>query len=141
MGSALARKLGVGADDRVYLAHAPAAVRDALALPPARVAARLTGEFAHLHVFVDDADALAAAFARLKPHLAPRGRLWVSWRKGAPKGEGLRLTEIIRVGYDHGLVESKTVSVDDTWSAIKFTHPRPGVRYRNSYGRLPGQEP
>jgi hypothetical protein len=35
------------------------------------------------------------------------------------------------------LVESKTISVNDTWSAIKFTHPKKGKVYKNSYGKLP----
>ncbi|HIX00988.1 MAG TPA: hypothetical protein H9871_12695 [Candidatus Nesterenkonia stercoripullorum] len=42
-----------------------------------------------------------------------------------------------RIGYRHGLVESKTLAVDATWSAIKFTHPRPGQHYNNSFGTLP----
>ncbi|GAB3529414.1 hypothetical protein GCM10027402_32720 [Arthrobacter monumenti] len=43
---------------------------------------------------------------------------------------------IIRIGYEHGLVESTALSVDSTWSAIKFTHPKPGKTYQNSYGTL-----
>ena len=49
----------------------------------------------------------------------------------------LTLPEIIRIGYDHGLVESTTLRIDDTWSGMKFTHPKSGKVYRNSYGRLP----
>jgi hypothetical protein len=30
------------------------------------------------------------------------------------------------------------LSVDRVWSALKFTHPKPGKRSANSYGRLPG---
>ena len=35
------------------------------------------------------------------------------------------------------MVESTSLRVDDTWSALKFTHPKPGKTYRNSYGTLP----
>lgn len=28
--------------------------------------------------------------------------------------------------------------VDDVWSALKFTHPKAGKTYANSYGTLPG---
>jgi hypothetical protein len=49
------------------------------------------------------------------------------------------LPEVIGIGYRHGLVESKTLSVDATWSAIKFTHPIKGKVYKNSYGQLPTQ--
>ena len=43
------------------------------------------------------------------------------------------------MGYRHGLVESKTLSVDATWSAIKFTYPVAGKVYSNRYGQLPSR--
>ena len=136
---ALARKLGVRPGIRAFLVDAPPEVRAALALPADAVAPRLEGGFDYLHVFVRDAAALDAAFRRLRPHLRVGGMLWVSWPKG--RGGEPTLPEVIRVGYGHRLVESKTVSVDATWSAIKFTHPKPGKQYRNSYGRLPDAPP
>ena len=60
---------------------------------------------------------------------------------GRQLGTDLTLPEVIRIGYNHGLVESTTVSVDTTWSAIKFTHPKPGKEYRNSYGQLLRKSP
>src|ERR687894_285859 len=42
--------------------------------------------------------------------------------------------------YIHGFVESKTLSVDATWSAMKFTYPKKGKVYNNSYGRLPSSQ-
>ena len=52
-------------------------------------------------------------------------------------GTDLALPKVIEIGYNHGLVESRTLSVDDTWSAMKFTHPKKGKAYNNSYGQLP----
>jgi hypothetical protein len=46
------------------------------------------------------------------------------------------MKSVIRIGYDHGLVESKGIRVDETWAALKFTHPKTGKVYRNSYGKL-----
>lgn len=77
-----------------------------------------------------------STFPRLKAHLRATGMLWVSWPKGGQLGTDLTLSEVIRIGYEHGLVESTTLSVDNTWSAIKFTHPKPGKEYRNSFGVL-----
>jgi hypothetical protein len=51
-------------------------------------------------------------------------------------GTDLTLAKVIALGYDYGLVESKTISIDATWSAIKFTHPKQAKEYKNSYGRL-----
>jgi hypothetical protein len=62
--------------------------------------------------------------------------LWISWPKGGRLGTDLTLKQIIRIGYSHGLVESKTISLDPTWSAIKFTFPKQGKQYSNSYGKL-----
>ena len=63
--------------------------------------------------------------------------LWVSWPKGKQLGTDLALPHVIRIGYSHGLVESSCLSVDATWSALKFTHPKKGKTYNNSYGKLP----
>jgi hypothetical protein len=52
-------------------------------------------------------------------------------------GTDLALPKVIEIGYNHGLVESKTLSVDDTWSAMKFMYPKKGKAYNNSYGQLP----
>jgi hypothetical protein len=63
--------------------------------------------------------------------------LWISWPKNRQLGTDLTLPTVIQIGYGHGLVESKCLSVNSTWSALKFTHPREGKAYNNSYGRLP----
>ena len=42
------------------------------------------------------------------------GMLWVSWPKNKKMGTDLALPKVIEIGYKHGLVESKTLSVDDT---------------------------
>ena len=60
----------------------------------------------------------------------------MSWPKNGKLETDLKLTTVIRLGYDHVLVESKTISIDGTWSAIKFTHPKHGKVYANSYGQL-----
>ncbi len=61
----------------------------------------------------------------------------MSWPKGRKLGTDLTLPHVIRIGYSHGLVESTTLSVDGTWSAMKFTHPKRGKDYKNSFGHLP----
>ena len=56
--------------------------------------------------------------------------------KSGQKETDLTITKVIKIGYDYGLVESKTISIDSVWSAIKFTHPKEGKEYNNSYGKL-----
>jgi hypothetical protein len=65
------------------------------------------------------------------------GALWISWPKAEQLESDLSLRKVIEIGYRNGLVESKTTGVDSTCSAIKFTHPKTGKKYNNSYGKLP----
>ena len=137
MTRTIADKLGVRAGARVYFRNAPEDVVETMGLPPVERARRLTGAFDFLHLFVKTGAAMSREFPRLKQHLAEGGALWVSWPKGPGGKSNLRLPDVIRIGYCHGLVESKVVALGDDWSAMKFTRPRPGVVYANSYGTLP----
>ena len=130
------RKLGVKKGMRAILIDAPAEALEAIDLPDDDLTKRLAGSFDYIHTFVKDQKNLDATFPKLKSHLHKGGMLWVSWPKGGRLGTDLTLKNIIRIGYSHGLVESKTISVDPTWSAIKFTFPKEGKQYNNSYGKL-----
>lgn len=137
MARTVAQKMGIKAGTRALFVHAPEAALAAIELPRLEVCAMLDGEFGYIHLFVRSQAEMEEQFPPLKAHLQPAGALWVSWPKGRQLGTDLALPEIIRIGYRHGLVESTTLRVDDTWSAIKFTHPKPGRQYKNSYGQLP----
>lgn len=104
--------------------------------PPAlNEASRLSGDFDYIHLFaVREAD-LNKKFPSLKNHLKDTGMFWISWPKARQNNTDLNLQNVIRIGYAHGLVESKTLSLNDTWSAIKFTHPKKGKVYKNSFGK------
>ena len=58
--------------------------------------------------------------------------LWVSW----PKSRNLDTDLDIKSGYDFGLFESKCISINAIWSALKFTWPKENKVYKNSYGAL-----
>ena len=132
----LPKKLGVKEGMRAIIIDAPPEVNDALAASGLAVAATLTGHFDYIHLFTKSQSELEGAFARLAGHLNHSGTLWISWPKNRRLGADLTMKEVIKIGYDHGLVESKCVSVDATWSAIKFTAPIEGKVYNNSYGQL-----
>ncbi len=136
MAGVIAKKLGVKEGVRAYFANAPAEAVDAIDLPPLELAAELAGDFDYLHLFVKTQEAFNDTFPTLKAHLKPRGMLWVSWPKRGKLNTDLSLPIVINLGYNHGLVESKCISIDETWSALKFTHPRQGKVYNNRYGQL-----
>ena len=130
------KKMGIKEGARAYLRNAPAEAVKAIDPSGLDVATRLTGQFEYIHLFTKSQEEFDDLFPRLKAHLKPTGMLWVSWPKNRKLGTDLTLTKVIELGYNHGLVESKTISIDETWSAIKFTHPKEGKVYNNSYGKL-----
>lgn len=133
----VAQKMGIKPGTRAHLVAAAPSTAAAMELPPLDIPPGLDGEFDYLHLFTTTEADMHTEFPRLKRHLAASGMLWVSWPKGRKLGTDLSLPIVIRIGYSHGLVESTCLSVDDTWSALKFTHPKPGKIYRNSHGILP----
>lgn len=130
--------MGIKAGTRTLLVNAPDDSVRAMQLPEIDLKATRRGMFGYIHLFVTKQAEMAREFPKLRRHLRTGGALWVSWPKGRALGTDLTLPEVIRIGYDHGLVESTALRIDDTWSAIKFTHPKRGKQYRNSYGKLPG---
>jgi hypothetical protein len=139
MSRTVSEKMGIKAGTRAIFVNAPKAARELIDPPRLDLASELSGEFDYIHLFARTQAELDDTFPKLKAHLKPTGVLWVSWPKNKKLGTDLALTKVIEIGYNHGLVESKTLSVDATWSAMKFTHPKKGKVYNNSYGRLPSR--
>jgi hypothetical protein len=134
----VSEKMAIKPGMRAFLADAPPDAVADMDFPDIDLKSRLSGLFDYIHVFCRTRRDLHRQFARLKPHVAAAGRLFVSWPKSGQCDTDLSLKTVIAIGYSHGMVESTTLSVNTTWSAIKFTHPKPGKRYHNSYGQLPG---
>ena len=120
------KKLGIKEGARSFLVNAPAKAVEAIDPSQLELARRLIGRFDYIHLFTKSQDEFNTMFPKLKTHLKPTGMLWVSWPKNRKLGTDLTLTKIIELGCNHGLVESKTISIDETWSAIRFTHPKKG---------------
>ena len=137
MVTSLSSKLGMKEERRSGLIGAPSEIVETLSAGAVRLSKSLTGSFDHIHAFFKSQEKLKSRFPRLKKHLRKGGALWISWPKAKKLETDLNLKVIIAIGYRHGLVESKTIGVDSNWSAIKFTFPKKGKVYNNSYGRLP----
>jgi hypothetical protein len=137
MTKSVSDKMGVKAGTRSLFVDAPDDAIETMDLPELDLGATPRGAYGYIHLFVTKQAEMDRQFPRLAGHLEKGGMFWVSWPKGRAMGTDLTLREVIRIGYDHGLVESTTLRIDDLWSAIKFTHPKPGKEYRNSYGKLP----
>ncbi len=136
MTRTVSEKMGIKEKMRAFFVQAPEGVLETMELPELEVAGTLSGNFNYLHVFVITQEDFNEHVPRLKKHLAAGGMLWVSWPKNKQLGTDLTLIKVIEWGYNFGLVESTCLSIDDTWSALKFTHPKDGKLYNNSYGKL-----
>ncbi|RAV97724.1 hypothetical protein [Pseudochryseolinea flava] len=132
----VSQKMGVKKDSRALLVHAPASAVSTMQLPDVKQGKRVSGVYDYIHIFVVTQDELDRQFSKYKKHLQPSGTLWISWPKNKQRETDLNIKHVIKIGYDHGLVESKAISIDDTWSALKFTPPKKDVVYNNSYGKL-----
>ncbi|MFY0482276.1 hypothetical protein ACI6PS_06675 [Flavobacterium sp. PLA-1-15] len=136
MSKSVAEKLGIKEGMSAFFVNAPEDFAVVAGLPAVALKAKLVGELDYIHLFVVTQKAFHDVFPKLKAHLKPQGFLWVSWPKSGQKETDLNIKKVIELGYDYGLVESKAISIDGVWSALKFTHPKEGKVYNNSYGTL-----
>lgn len=133
----ISEKMGITTGALVLLVEAPVEALAAIELPAVTIATAPSGQvFDHIIFFVQYQAVMDERVPHLVQSLAAGGKLWIAWPKGGRLGTDLTIKEVIRIGYSHGLVESMNVRIDDTWTALKFTRPRPGKTYRNSYGKL-----
>lgn len=136
MTKTVSQKMGVKESSRAFFANTDKEALDNINLPTLNIPAKLEKEFDYIHLFVKTKIEFIDYFPKLKPYLKPNGMLWVSWPKGGKLGTDLNIKIVIQLGYDFGLVESTCLSVNDIWSGLKFTHPKKGKVYNNSYGKL-----
>lgn len=129
-------KMGIKPSMRAIFINAPTDAIRAIDPPNLELETNLIGDFDYIHFFANSQTEFQEKFPKLKGYLKQTGMLWVSWPKSGKKGTDLTLTTVIKIGYDYGLVESKCLSINTVWSALKFTHPKKGKIYNNSYGRL-----
>jgi hypothetical protein len=136
MTRTVSQKMGVKENSRAIFINPDELAIDNINLPILDIQANLKEDFDYIHLFVKNQTEFIANFRILKPHLKTNGMLWVSWPKGGQLGTDLNIKSVIKLGYDYGLVESTCLSINNIWSGLKFTHPKKGKVYNNSYGKL-----
>ena len=132
----VAQKMGIREGRRAYFVGAPKTTLDVMGLPPLDVVPDTGQDVDYIHLFTTSQARLSEVFPTLRSRLNAKGMLWVSWPKGGQLDTDLSLHHVIRIGYNHGLVESTCLSVNNTWSALKFTWPKSGKAYNNSHAVL-----
>ncbi len=128
--------MGVKENSRAVFVNAQKEALENINLPTLKIQEKMEEELDYIHLFVKTQTEFITYFPKLKQHLKLNGMLWVSWPKGGKLGTDLNIKSVIKLGYDFGLVESTCLSINDIWSGLKFTHPKKGKVYNNSYGKL-----
>lgn len=136
MPGSLIEKLGLKENSKVLFYKAPKDVMYLFEKAGLEIKKSPAGQFDYIHYFVIHQSDMKEYFPKLKEHLKSGGSLWVSWPKAGKLNTDLTIKTVIKIGYDFGLVESKAIRIDDNWSALKFTFPKQGKIYNNSYGKL-----
>lgn len=132
------KKMGISDNSKVLIINAPSETIKELNLPVKPAFNKSESRvFDHIILFIKNKNQLDNEFPKYKKLITETGKLWVAWPKGRQLGTDLNRNEVIKIGYNHGLVESMNLSIDNTWTALKFTHPKPDKVYNNSYGKLP----
>jgi hypothetical protein len=73
--------------------------------------------------FTTSRDELERRFGGLKQTLDPADGLWIAWPKKAAGIENdLSFEAVQEIGLQHGLVDNKSCSVDESWQALRFVY-------------------
>ncbi len=73
--------------------------------------------------FTTSRDSLERRFEGLKATLDPADGLWIAWPKKTSKLEtDLSFESVQAVGLEHGLVDNKSCSIDESWQALRFVY-------------------
>ncbi len=118
----VAEKLQIKPSQKILLVNAPQGYRDLLGELPADVTVLKKAAAADLiQVFVVSREDLEEQLLRLKPLLAPKGLLWVTYHKGTSKRKSdINRDSIAAYASAIGLQAVAMISVDDDLSALRL---------------------
>lgn len=136
MDKTIISKMGIKEFSRSYFQNVPDGFIGMMNSLNLDIPEGLSDEFDYIHLFTISEAQLMQSLNELKPHISKHGSLWVSWPKANQLNTNLNLHKIIKIIYQNGLVESKVISIDNIWSAIKITLPKKCEIYKNRFGGL-----
>lgn len=122
-GTPLAKKLGIAADCRVVIRHAPGDYRQLVAsLPPGvLIGSKVTSSTQLVHLFAVERLVLERELASIRTAIRPDGVVWVSWPKKASKVPTNITEDTVReVCLLLGFVDVKVCAVSAIWSGLKL---------------------
>ncbi len=132
-GAPLAKKLGLKPNARVWLIHAPKDFEQDLGALPEGLTLhrRRLGDVDLTIWFAISHEELGQRIETVRDATG-RGGLWIAWPKKSSKvTTDLSETKVRKAGLAAGLVDYKICSIDNIWSALKFSKRRV---HSSSYG-------
>lgn len=120
----LAKKLGIKEGSVVVPVGAPAHFAGLLGeLPPGAKLSPRAKRADVIVVFATRSADLAKRFPAAKPRLVPDGRLWMAYPKKSSSIEtDITFEAAQEIGLATGLVDNKSIAVDDDWSGVQFVY-------------------
>lgn len=120
----LAKKLGIKEGSVVVPIGAPGYFAELLGeLPPGAKLSPRAGRADVIVVFATKLSYLAKRFLAAKQRLVPDGRLWMAYpKKSSALETDITFESAQRVGLDAGLVDNKSIAVDEDWSGVQFVY-------------------
>jgi CheY-like chemotaxis protein len=119
-GRSAAQKLGVKANGKVCLLGAP---RDITAVLGEVPFVESPTEAAVTLLFASEPQEMQRELSNLRP-VAAQTKLWVCWKKGKSRENGLGETLVRETGLALGLVDYKVCSINEVWSGLLFAAPK-----------------
>jgi hypothetical protein len=119
----LVKKLQLKPEQRVAIINAPSGYIEALGQLPegTKLTDKTTGSFDFVQLFVKDSAELNRYAPKAIRAIKHDGMLWISYPKGSSKMKSdLNRDVIWDLVKKHGLLGVSLVSIDDTWSAMRF---------------------
>jgi len=124
-GTPLARKLGIGAGDRVLVVAEPDGFRELLEDLPAGVGFRAEGDADVALLFVTQRAALEDRILAVACAVFPDGMVWVAWPKRASRQPTDVTEDVVReVALPLHLVDTKVAAISDVWSGLRVVWRR-----------------
>ncbi len=121
----LAEKLGIKEGMEICILNQPDNYSELLSPLPQLVIINyeLITNYDFIHFFTKSQEQLKEEFPKLKKFFNKNGMLWISWPKGACNiATDLNENIIRNIGLKNGLVDVKVISIDETWSGLKFVY-------------------
>lgn len=128
----LVQKLGIKSEQKMLVINAPKGYQKLLVSLPDRTTQKevsfeqlgqINNQFDFIQLFVQSQERLKEVFPIAKIFLKKSGTIWLCWPKGHCDIRSDLNENIVReIGLLYGLVDIKIISVDNTWSSLKFVY-------------------